>query len=259
MLSTIIILVCIAASTVGAVSGIGGGVLIKPILELMNTFSHQQLSLISTLTVFSMSTFAILLNFIKKENLVKFEKIIFLSLGSAFGGFGGKYIVDILKKSLSSTSTISTIQSIALALLTLGSLIFIIKKKSIKTYKLKNQKISFLIGFSLGVISSFLSIGGGPINLVILFFFFSFDAKTAAQSSLFVIFFSQISSLSYTFVFSSFPKLDLIYLIGMPASGILGAIIGSKLSRKFKNSQIKNLLVASLAFIIIISLIIAFR
>ncbi|MEI3183290.1 MAG: sulfite exporter TauE/SafE family protein [Lachnospiraceae bacterium] len=38
--------------------------------------------------------------------------------------------------------------------------------------------------------SSFLGIGGGPINLVVLLYFFSMDTKAAAQNSLYIILFS---------------------------------------------------------------------
>ena len=46
------------------------------------------------------------------------------------------------------------------------------------------------MSITLGILSSFLGIGGGPINLVVLFFFFSMDTKTAAQNSLYTILFS---------------------------------------------------------------------
>lgn len=50
------------------------------------------------------------------------------------------------------------------------------------------------IGLVLGMSSAFLGIGGGPINLVVLFHFFSMPTKRAAQSSLYIILFSQATS-----------------------------------------------------------------
>ena len=54
--------------------------------------------------------------------------------------------------------------------------------------------------------SSFLGIGGGPINLVVLFYFFSMETKTAAQNSLYIILFSQITSLLTTLITHSVPE-----------------------------------------------------
>lgn len=51
------------------------------------------------------------------------------------------------------------------------------------------------MGVLLGIISSFLGIGGGPINLVVLGYCFSMDSKTAAVISLYIILFSQLASL----------------------------------------------------------------
>lgn len=47
----------------------------------------------------------------------------------------------------------------------------------------RNQVLASIAGSVLGIFSSFLGIGGGPINLMILSFFFSMDTKTAAFNS----------------------------------------------------------------------------
>ena len=46
----------------------------------------------------------------------------------------------------------------------------------------------------LGIISSFLGIGGGPINLVVLFFFFSMPTKIAAENSLYRVIWKDLPS-----------------------------------------------------------------
>ena len=73
-------------------------------------------------------------------------------------------------------------------------------RDSVRTLQLKRAAPCVVIGIFLGVMSSFLGIGGGPINLVVLYYFFSMAAKTAAQNSLYIILVSQITSLATTFV-----------------------------------------------------------
>ena len=88
-------------------------------------------------------------------------------------------------------------QALCLLIVTLGTLIYTICKAKIKTYQVDDAISCILIGIFLGIMSSFLGIGGGPINLVVLFFFFSMSTKIAAENSLYIIFFSQIASLMF--------------------------------------------------------------
>ena len=94
-------------------------------------------------------------------------------------------------------------------IVTLGTLIYTIYKAKIKTYKVENAIVCVLIGVFLGIMSSFLGIGGGPINLVVLFFFFSMSTKIAAENSLYIIFFSQIASLVSTIISGSVPDFQI--------------------------------------------------
>ena len=54
-------------------------------------------------------------------------------------------------------------------IITLGTLLYTLNKQRIPTRDLHGRMVCILIGFFLGASSSFLGIGGGPINLVVLF------------------------------------------------------------------------------------------
>ena len=103
-------------------------------------------------------------------------------------------------------------------MLTLGTLIYTLKKASIHTKKFTNPLVCIVIGIILGLLSSFLGIGGGPFNLVFLSFFFSMDTKTAAQNSLLIIMFSQISAFLQTIATGSVPEFSWGLLICMVAA-----------------------------------------
>ena len=113
-------------------------------------------------------------------------------------------------------------------MITVGTLIYTIKKDKIKTHQIKNIAACLVIGLVLGIMSSFLGIGGGPINLVVLYFFFSMTTKVAAQNSLYIILFSQATSFLSTVVTGSIPNVSIILLVGMIISGILGGMAGKK-------------------------------
>ena len=85
--------------------------------------------------------------------------------------------------------------------------------------------------------SSFLGIGGGPINLAVLYFFFSMNTKIAALNSLYIILFSQITSFLNTVARGRVPVFDPIILVVMAAGGILGGFLGRAFSRKMSARQ----------------------
>ncbi|WP_343030413.1 TSUP family transporter [Fundicoccus ignavus] len=64
-----------------------------------------------------------------------------------------------------------------------------------KHYAIDNWLVATVVGLSLGTISVFLGIGGGPLNVSLLLWLMSFTMKEAAVYSVAMIFFSQLSKL----------------------------------------------------------------
>ena len=110
------------------------------------------------------------------------------------------------------------------------------------------------IGLLLGIMSSFLGIGGGPINLVVLGYFFSMTTKEAALSSLYIIMFSQITSLIQTCITGNIPDMEVSYLAFMIAGGILGGTIGSKVNKKISDAGVDKLFIFLMAVIVLINI-----
>lgn len=52
-------LIAIGATTVGSLTGMGGGVIIKPLMDVLHGFDVQTIGVLSSLTVFSMSVVSI--------------------------------------------------------------------------------------------------------------------------------------------------------------------------------------------------------
>lgn len=111
-----------------------------------------------------------------------------------------------------------------------------------------------VIGGFLDLMSSFLGIGGGPINMAVLFFFFGMDTKTAVQNSLYIILFSQVANLLTTIVTGSVPAFQPLSLLFMVGGGIAGGAVGHKLNKKMDNRAMEKLFLALMAVIIGISL-----
>ncbi len=111
-----------------------------------------------------------------------------------------------------------------------------------------------LTGLGLGAAASFLGIGGGPINLAILYLFFSMDSKKAALNSIYIIFFSQLTSILSTLIQRKVPDFDPLVLLLMITGGISGGLIGSWISKKLSLRGVDKLFCAVMGIIILISI-----
>lgn len=254
MSSLLYLLVSFLASIIGAICGIGGGVIIKPVLDLCSLASVSTISFLSGCTVLSMSLYSVGKNLTSGESCVDMKTGTPLALGGAVGGIIGKQMFSAVKAMFANPNTVGAVQAACLALLTVGTLIYTIYKKRIKTKHITSLPICVFIGLALGILSSFLGIGGGPFNLVILFYFFSMDTKTAAQNSLYIILFSQVTSLLTTLINRSVPEFEWLALVFMVVGGIGGGMVGRKLNKKLDNAAVDKLFIGLMAVIICISI-----
>lgn len=247
------------ASIVGAICGIGGGVIVKPTLELFGWVSAATISFLSGTMVLAMSCYSVLKSLRSKEKAVDMRTGTPLALGAAIGGVVGKIIFDWIRTSSGDPNVVGAVQSICLMIVTIGTLAYNLNKTKIKTHHIASKVVCVFIGLCLGIMSSFLGIGGGPINLVVLGFFFSMDTKTAAANSLYIILFSQAASLLATVFTASIPEFRIPALILMVAGGIGGGIVGRKLNKKMDNRAVDKLFICLMVLIVCICIYNALR
>ena len=249
----IFFLVSLLASTVGAVCGIGGGVIIKPVLDLLRLEDVAAISFLSGCTVLSMSCYSVGKAMLAGERRVSLSTGTPLALGSAVGGLLGSRLFSAVKAMFSDPNAVGSVQAACLAVVTLGTLGYTLRKDRVRTLRLENKAACAAIGLALGCMSSFLGIGGGPINLVVLYYFFSMDTKTAAANSLYIIFFGQLFSLIDTLAARSVPPFRPEVLALRVAGGIGGGVLGRGLNKKLDAPLVDKLFIALMALIIGIS------
>lgn len=238
-------LVALSTSIIGSITGVGSGILMKPILDLFSNQSIEVINLLSSVTVFAMS-FSAMIKEIEKKVKINYKTIYFLSFGSILGGISGKIIFEYIRKIY--FGYLSLAQSAVFSILMLIIIIYILNSKRIKTYKIERKSIIFITGFILGIISAFLGIGGGPLNVVLLIFLFSMSAKEASLNSIFIIFFSQLASLIYGFIFYSIPNINISMLLLTVFGGVVGGLLGRYFIIFFSEKAIKILFIFSILF-----------
>lgn len=240
--------ICLVSSTVGGICGIGGGVVIKPVLDALGVMSVSTASFLSGLTVLAMACISVYKN--RKTNELDAKRSIPLGIGAAIGGVAGKQLFEMVKTAAGADSIVGAVQAILLGLMVMGTLIYVRNKARIATKNVQNPAAGAGIGLALGVCSAFLGIGGGPMNLAVLYYFFSMGTKQAAVNSILIILLSQIASLTMSLASGSVPAFDWGVLAAMVGAGAIGGFVSARLHRKLSAQQ-TDVLFAGLLVVIL--------
>jgi len=231
-------LITIAATTIGAMTGMGGGVMIKPVLDMISNFDVATIGVLSSITVFAMAIVSLLKQIYQKVE-INFTVAIPLAFGSIAGGSIGQYMLTAFISVLNSNRLVLVVQNIVLGILIMGVFLFMLNKSKISTLDIKNIVLVIMTGTFLGIVSAFLGIGGGPINVALLIYLFSLNIKMATLCSIITILFAQFSNLFQIAVSTGFALFDMSMFPSMVMGAILGGSIGSWLNKKLDNKTVE--------------------
>lgn len=249
MIGIIYFCVILLANTVGAISGMGGGVLIKPIFDFIGAHSLAAISFYSSVAVFTMSIVSTIRQIQNKID-IKWGLALLVSVGSMIGGILGNSTFETL---LSRTSENSTqLVQIILTILTLGFAL-IYSRKGDYNFGLKAKSIYFLVGLTLGFLASLLGIGGGPINVALLMLCFGIPIKEATVYSIITIFFSQGSKILSIATTTGFERFDLSMLLFVIPAAILGGWMGAKFSGILSSEKVNKVFQIVIIIVLLIN------
>ena len=146
-------------------------------LDFVGIDTTSMISVYSTVAVFTMCLVSIYKKKVSKDFMSKNK----IALGLAFGSIIGGKIGDVIfLQAVDSwgSQAVSATQSVILFLLIGGIILFTINKERIRTLEVTNLVAIVTIGLTVGIISVYLGIGGGPLNIALLVYFFSMKPKT---------------------------------------------------------------------------------
>jgi len=238
-----IIELIVAGIFIGTMSGffgVGGGMILIPIL-LMLDFNIKIAIGISIMQMVFSSVFGSFLNY-KKGTLVLGEGI-YVGLGGFIGGYIGGYVTQYISDAL-------------LQFTFLGLLIFaLIKLLLVKlveddvTAKTLNKGLLIFIGLGIGIFSMTLGIGGAILLTPILVGMLHYPIKKAISASLFFVVFSSIAGL-----ISRLDNGTIDFTNGMivATASLLGVAFGIWLKEHINSKNHKNALVMLYLFALIL-------
>lgn len=231
-------LLAILSTTIGSLTGMGGGVIIKPVMDLLGGYDSQTIGVLSSITVFSMSVVSIGRQVLARVHIL-FHTAVPLALGSVGGGLLGQWLLEGIVRATGAGGSVTIVQNAVLIALILAVFLYMMNKQKIKGKQLRGIPVSLLVGVFLGICSSFLSIGGGPINVALIVYLYGYDTKTASICSLVAILFAQISKLTTVAVTTGFSGFDLEMAPAMVLGAVAGGFIGAALNRRCKEKTVE--------------------
>jgi|LGVF01.2.fsa_nt_gb uncharacterized membrane protein YfcA len=229
--------------TASGLLGIGGGIVIIPLLVYITNISPKAATAISMIQVFFASSFGTLFNYLQKNIKIKYAVYFGISsmAFSFLGSFLTKYIPDLTIRIIYFLSAIT-----ALAL-------FLSRRKEDNkvSKEIVFDKNKFLkvvpLGVFAGLIGGILGVGGGFLYVPMLIYFFNFPIPIAVGTSLMIVLFNSVPGVIGKVISVEF---DIVTAVIVAVGAIGGSRLGTYLNKRVKPLIIK------IIFIIIIMLII---
>lgn len=248
--------IIVLANTLGAVSGMGGGVIIKPLLDVIGVHSVAAVSFYSSVAVLTMSIVSTYRQ-VKQGMQLSLHKVVYLSLGSVVGGVLGNHLLTVLLQMFSNDKLVLLIQ----ILLTIISLLFalVYTRYHLPSFSLTSHVMYVICGLILGTLASLLGIGGGPINVSLLMLLFSLPIKEATVYSIATILCSQMAKLTTIVAKGELIQYDLSLLLYIIPAAMIGGFLGAYLSKKLSINKVESIFQSIVLLVIVINLYNVFR
>lgn len=238
----------ILGGIISGLLGIGGGVVILPILLYITGVEIKIATAISTVNVFFASSLGVFFSW--RYKTINFRYALAFGLSSAATSFLGSYFTGLIP------SLIIKIIYLASAILALVFFFCISRNNSFQheielaTSKIPNRKdyfkiisISIFAGFIFGVIG----VGGGFLYVPILIILFGLPIKVAIGTSLLIMLLNAIPGLIGKLLTVRF---DIFIGLSVAIGAIGGARLGSYIHKKVKDNIIRIIFIVLLIIII---------
>ena len=231
------VILALFATIIGAVVGIGGGLIMRPMLGMMGV-AKDLASFTSGMAVFFMAI-SNLITHKRRGTKIELKGTMPLAIGSIIGGFSGGALLKIVSTELINIGYIFVLLVI---------LISVFGRPYMKPFKVEHPVGQIAIGLVTGSLSGLFGIGGGPLQVAALLLFFNLSAKEAAVQSVLITLLTTLAALT-RYTIDGYADFSIaIYMVPV---AIVGGLIGSILNRKFSNKVISLIFCAVIAIMLV--------
>jgi uncharacterized protein len=249
MVFAVSLLIGLLAAALGSLVGLGGGIILVPLLLILSGF-WEKFSWATPQTIVGVSVIVMIftalsstLTYMKSGRVDYKSGLIFLA-----GGVPGAILGSFLNRFVSGDGF-----SLYFGILVLiVFFMFFVKRKEKEKTNLKGiivtkeldgntytYSFQFLTAFFLslfvGLLSGMFGIGGGSFMVPAMILLFGFPAHVAVATSMFMVFFLSVVS---TITHISLGHVEWVYVIAFIPGAILGGILGAKINQLLKGNTV---------------------
>lgn len=238
-----------------ALTGVGGGIFVVPLLNLLYGFLIVNATATSLATII-LTSIASTVNYVK-QNRVYFKVGLVLAVATAPGAYAGAQLttLPVIKEWL------GTIFGVFLILVAAQMIYKALSTKTVErcgekdnvfeTTLLGNWKkigVALTLSFFGGVAAGLLGVGGGTILVPIMCYALDFPIHFSIPTSMFIMIFTSISGVTS---YALQGAIDPLFAVYLGVGSIFGAQVGAYTSKKLSS---RNLLLVFAAMLIIASI-----
>lgn len=244
----------IIAGTMGSVVGLGGGIVIVPLLLALGSISllevSPQMAVGTSMITVIFTGLASTITYMKLKR-VDYKSSLYLFMGSGPGGIVGSLVNRYLNDDSFSVYFGIFIIFVAIILTLKNKQDSFVKFKTnsvqrtftttdgkVYTYGF-NFKIAIPIAFIIGFVSGLFGIGGGSLLVPALILLFSFPSYIAIPTSMLIVLLSSIVS-GITHI--SLGNVNWLFLLLLMPGAWFGGILGAKINNMLSSNMVVNIL-----------------
>src|SRR5271170_3275804 len=255
MLSALLVLLGFFAGLLGAMTGIGGGILLSPILALHFAIPIRQAigtSLVAVITTSAASSSVHL-----QRHTTDIRLGMTLELATALGAAVTAYLVGYFNRSL--------LEGVFAGFLLYSSITILWRGGRVKTgdesstplpasdgevvippYETKRYPLGMAASLIAGALSGLLGIGGGPIKVPVMYIFMGVPLMVATATSNFMV---GVTAAASAIVY--YRRGDILVEVAAPlAVGVfLGSLLGARAAPRIRTRYVVYLLVAIMVYL----------
>ena len=216
--------VSVAAATVGSMVGLGGGMIVVPVLVTIG-FPHQLAvgsSLVATMAnaVGSSVTYA-------KQKRIEYSHALLLGVLSIPGSVVGAVVSDGADTRVFGMLLVAVLIVAAIYIMVRTKITARAESTKPRLHKRMDMLLSAGIGFSAGVASSFFGIGGGVVVVPALIIMMGMSMMRAAPTSMLAL---MITSVAGVVVHTMLGNTQLAIALLLSGGALLGGMLGAGIS-----------------------------
>ena len=234
----------LVAGAFGSLVGLGGGIILVPVLTLWMGLPIQTAVGVSLVCVIATSSGAAAVYVQRQWTDLKLGMV--LELATTLGAITGALVVTNLPESF--------IKALFGGFLLYGGVMMLRQRSEAAaevgdlppSYQVRNRPLGLAVSYVAGNVSGMLGIGGGPIKVPMMYLFMGVPLKVAAATSNFMI---GVTAAASAFLY--YTRGDVVIAVATPlAVGVFaGAFLGSRLSPRIRSRWIRWLLVLVLFYL----------